>query len=226
MLLNKTMIAAAVAVALLSGCKQESAPAQEAAVETAEPSATDVPAPAEDALSQPTDTVEAAQEASPPAPFDLSTVPVSDTPLGDWPYLAAPDGYSFDRARTLDLSQVPFWNGQTLQLVEGKVYEARIRADGEKTYSRFEVLKRTEEALVAQGAVKIASGKIPREVLDEHLPDGFGVEFNTGAGGYYSGQDLSTYVLRQADRVVWFKVHAGNNDGSLLIAETDATPAE
>ncbi|MCR6664182.1 MAG: hypothetical protein NVV60_13790 [Luteimonas sp.] len=41
-----------------------------------------------------------------------------------------------------------------------------------------------------------------------------------------AGRDLSTYVLRQADRVVWFKVHAGNNDGSLLIAETDATPVE
>ncbi len=57
---------------------------------------------------------------------------------------------------------------------------------------------------------------------EDELPDDFGVEFNAGAGGYYRSQELSTYVLRQADRVVWFKVYSGTKDGSLLIAETDA----
>ena len=219
MALNKTLLAAALAVAALSGCKKEAAPAAEAPAGDAVP-ATAEPAVAADAPPAAPDA--AAAPAAPPAPFDITTVPVSDKPAGDWPYVPAPAGYAYPEARTLDLSRVPFWNGQSLQFVEGKVYETRIRAEDGKEYSRFEVLKRIDEALTALGAVKIVTAKIPDQVLEDELPDDFGVEFNAGAGGYYRSQELSTYVLRQADRVVWFKVYSGTKDGSLLIAETDA----
>ena len=220
MALNKTLLAAALAVAALSGCKKEAAPAAEAPAGDAVP-ATAEPAVAADAPPAAPDA--AAAPAAPPAtPFDITTVPVSDKPAGDWPYVPAPAGYAYPEARTLDLSRVPFWNGQSLQFVEGKVYETRIRAEDGKEYSRFEVLKRIDEALTALGAVKIVTAKIPDQVLEDELPEDFGVEFNAGAGGYYRGQELSTYVLRQADRVVWFKVYSGTKDGSLLIAETDA----
>lgn len=216
MRLNRKVLAAAVAVVVLAGCgKKEDAAVAGAPGESTQASADAQTAP--DAESQPV--VEPSSETA--APFDITSVPVSDASLGGWPHVVAPDGYALERERTLDLSQVPFWTGQALQLVEGKVYEARVAASGEKTYSRFEVLKRLDEALVAQGAVKIASGKIPRDMLDRDLPENFGVDFNVGAGGYYPGQELSTYVLRQADRVVWFKVHSGNSDGSLLVAEAE-----
>lgn len=161
----------------------------------------------------------------PPAPFDLSTVPVTDVALGEWPYLAMPEGYEYRNDKTLDLSRVPFWTGQALEFVEGKVYLSEIGVLGEKSYSRFEVLKRVDEALTALGATKITTSKVPSEVLDKDLPEDFGVEFNAGAGGYYGNQEVSTYLIRHADRVVWFKVYSDGGGGSVLIAEGEPPAA-
>lgn len=219
--LNETLLAAAVALVALSGCRKEETPVGEA-----RPAAETTQAPA---AREPAHTEAVAPAVEEAVPFDVATIPVSDKPVGDWPYLAAPEGYELRSERTLDLSRVPFWTGQALEFVEGKVYEARVGAAGDKTYSRFEVLKRIDEALAALGAVKVAAGKIPRQVLDDELPEDFGVEFNTGSGGYYPGQELSTYVLRHADKATWFKVSSNTNSASLLVAEADvpaSTPAQ
>lgn len=220
-MMRKSLLSMAVVAALLTGCAKEDAPAAPAGEMPAVDAASEAPAAVPEA--------EAAGASSPAAaatPFDVSTVAVSDLPLGEWPYVAAPEGYVLEGARTLDLSQVPFWTGQALQPVEGKVYEARIRADGEKTYSRFEVLKRVDQSMTAIGAHKVTTSEVPQAVIDAQLPKDFGVEFNTSSGGYYGGQEVSTYVLRRADRTVWFKVFSDANAGSLMIAEAEpAAPA-
>lgn len=215
MMSSKTLLAAALAVALLSACKKEAeapAPADDAQAATEAPAtgneaAPEAEAPAADAA------------AAPAAPFDVSSIPISDKPLGDWPYLVLPEGYEYQEAKTLDLSRVPFWTGQGLEFVEGKVHMARVRAAGEKTYSRFEVLKRIDEALTALGASRITTSKIPSAVLEKDLPEDFGVEFNAGAGGYYGDEEVSTYLIRHADRLVWFKVYSDAGGGSILIDE-------
>jgi len=224
---NRTVLATAlVAVMLMAGCNRDAeTPPAGAGIDTppdaAEPAAP-VVEPPEPAMDETvTDETVAPEEA---APFDVATVAVSDTALGEWPYVTAPDGYAFESARTLDLSQVPFWTGQVLQPVEGKVFEARIRAVGEKSHSRFEVLKRFDQALTELGAQKITTSEIPDDVIRDQLPKDFGVEFNAGAGGYYRGQEVSTYVLRRSDRVVWYKIYSDGSDGSVLIAESEDVP--
>lgn len=219
------VLPAALAALLVTGCKRDDATTDAPAADSADAAtdatvqdaAPDADAPAE-APADPAATD--APAAAPATPFDVTTVPEVATPATPWPYFTAPDGYEFD-GRTLDLSQVPFWTGQALQQVEGKVYEARVRAVGEKTYSRFEVLKRIDQALAAAGAVKVTTSQVPEEVLDEQLPDDFGVEFNAGAGGYYGDQEVSTYVLRHPTGVTWFKVYSDGNGGSLLVAEAE-----
>lgn len=221
---NRTVLPAALAAAvMLAACTgdAEPAPAEAAPDVVAAPDA----APAAEA---PAPEPAGQTAATPPqdvAPFDVASVPVSSGDLGEWPYVAAPEGYEFRSARTLDLSQVPFWTGQALQPVEGKVFEARIRETGEKSYSRFEVLKRLDQALTALGAQKITTSEVPRDVIREQLPKNFGVEFNAGAGGYYGNEEVSTYVLRQANRVVWYKIYSDGNGGSVLIAESEDVPA-
>lgn len=225
MLSNRTLLMAAFAALTLAGCKQDAAP-DSPAVETA-PAETAPVAPTAPPAPEPAPVEPASDATSTPeaAPFDVASVPVSEAALGEWPYVAAPDGYAFESARTLDLSQVPFWTGQTLQPVEGKVFEARIRAVGEKSHSRFEVLKRFDQALTALGAQKITTSEVPRDVLRDQLPRDFGVEFNAGAGGYYGGEEVSTYVLRRAGRAVWYKIYSDGNSGSVLIAESEDVPA-
>lgn len=215
--LNKTLTTVAIAAALLSACKPQAATEDVASEPVPAPAATPAPAPA--ASVEPVAT-EAAAPAQAAAPFDIASVPLSDKPLLDWPHLAAPAGYELRSARTLDLAQAPFWTGRALQLVEGRVFEAQVSEVDDKAYSRFEVLKRIDEMLTAQGAVKIASGEIPSEVLDNELPRDFRTDLNAGAGGYYNGRESSTYVLRRADRAVWFTVYSGGNSGNLLVAES------
>lgn len=220
---RKTLLMISVATVLIAGCSK---PQPESETVSTSPSSTEVaeslPAvstPADAAVSQP-----AQADAAAAVAFDMTKIPVSDKPLDAFPYLAPPAGYVLENTETKDLARVPFWTGRALEFVEGKVHQARIDADGEKSYSRFEVLKRVDEALTALGAVRVTQSEVPEELLEKELPKDFGVEFNAGAGGYYGGQEVSTYVLRRADKAVWFKVYSDTNSGSLLVAETEAAP--
>lgn len=216
---RKLALSALVVTALIAACKpQPTAPAADAPAPGAD-GASQAPAP-ESVPEQPA----TASAASAMAAFDMGKMPVSDKSLGEWPYLQVPDGYELQSATTKDLARVPFWTGDHLEFVEGKVFQARVREVDDKTYSSFEVLKRIDQALTALGAVKITGSKLLEDVLDKELPENFGTEFNAGAGGYYGGQASNVYVLRTADHVVWAKVFSNDNEGSLLIAETDATP--
>ena len=213
--LGKTLLMLGVASALLMGCKKQ----EEASVEPAVEVESAAPAPAQPASLPPPPGVPTEAK-----PFDIASIPVTDKPLGEWPYLVVPAGYEWRDAKTMDLSRVPFWTGQALEFVEGKVFLGAIRESGEKTFSRFEVLKRADEALAALGATKVTTSGIPEVIYEKDMPENFGSEFYVGAGGYQSSeQELSTYVIRHADRTVWFKVFANTNTGSILIAETEPT---
>jgi len=221
MVSNKMLLAFALASAALSGCnqEQEEASAGMPAVEAPAAPANTAPAGAATATAEGESGASAQVE-----PFDVSTVPVTDEALGEWPYVSVPVGYEWNNEETFDLSRVPFWTGDRLEFVEGKVFVAQMKAAGEKTYSRFEVLKRVEEALLAQGATRIAASKVPNAVIDKDLPENFGSEFYAGAGGYSGDQDVATYLIRHADRTVWVKAFADASSGSFLVAEQPAAP--
>lgn len=218
---NKMLLAMALICLALSGCKkQEEASAQTPVVDATAQTETDAPE----------ETTTTAPEAKAPAsaqaePFDMASVPVTDKPPGEWPYVSVPEGYEWDDPKTLDLSRVPFWTGDRLEFIEGKVFMSRLKASGEKNFSRFEVLKRVDDALRAQGATKITTSKVPKSVIDADLPENFGTEFYAGAAGYYGDQEVSTYLIRHADRAIWIKVFGDINDASLLVAENTAVAA-
>lgn len=217
MSLNKTLLVLCTGVALLAGCRNEQAEPTESAAPAIGAPAQDAPA----AAPEPAPVSEA-----PAAPFDPGTLPVSGEPLGEFPYLAPPEGYLLIDAQTRDLARVPFWTGANLEFVEGRVHEVRIQPIEGKTYSRFEVLKRLDQALTGLGATRITTSEIPGTVLDNELPKDFGVEFNAGAGGYYSGAgEVSTYVIRRPDRIIWMKVFSDTIGGSVLVAETEPATA-
>jgi len=220
---NRTVLVVAMATVMMMGCNRDAPPEATPDAPTVETPAAEAPA---GPLAAPEVAPAEAMPAAETAPFDVATVAISDAALGEWPYITPAEGYGWSDARTLDLSQVPFWTGQRLQAVEGKVFEARVGAVGEKTYSRFEVLKRFDEALAALGARKITQSEVPSAVIETDLPKNFGSEFYPGSGGYYGNQEVSTYVLRQADKVVWYKLFSDGNGGSVLAAESDAVPAE
>jgi hypothetical protein len=217
---NKTVLALCVAMALLAGCKAKDAP-------VADPAPVPAPAPpAPTAATTTGDTPAPAPVAPAAVAFDINTIPVSDKPLGEWPYVSLPAGYAFDHAdepatRSKDLARVPVWTGGQLLWVEGKVFNDEIDNVDAKTYSQFEVRKNVRQAIEALGGVRVAERSFDEAVRKANDKDlrAFVDEFSEMYYPYLPDQDAETYVIRAADKAVWIVFHSGNDDGSLMVAE-------
>ena len=231
MRLDRTVLAVTMAVALLAGCKKEqaevAAPAD--AVESAEAAA-----PAADLAEQAA--VEAPATAVPAvAAFDIGTLPVSDKPLGAWPYITMPAGYALGHAdelasRSKDLARVPVWTGGQLLWVEGRVFSDSIRAQEGKTHSRFELRKNLQQAIEALGGVRLAERNFDSAVQEANAKelDDFRGEFGDMHDAYWHDNDADFYVIRRADKAIWVVTQADNSDGAIMVVEgplPEAPPA-
>lgn len=219
MRLDGTVLAVAIAMALLAGCKKEQAEVA-APAESAEAAA-----PAADVAEQP-----AAEAPAPAVPavaaFDIGKLPVSDKPLGAWPYVTLPAGYVLGHAdelasRSKDLARVPVWTGGQLLWVEGKVFTDGIRAQEGKTYSRFEVRRNLQQAIEALGGVRLAERTFDSKVQEANARelDDFRGEFGDMHDAYWQDNDADFYVIRRADKAIWVVTQVDNDDGAIMVAE-------
>lgn len=224
MVLNKTLVAAAIAIAVLTACKQEAAPPE--AAEAATPPAAEAPA------AQPAPDVAAPPAAAPVAPampaaavFDIAAIPVSEQPLPAWPYVALPAGYHYynenQAEQSKDLARAAVWTGGQLLWVEGRTFSDAIRNDDGKTYSRFEVRKNVQQAIEALGGVRLTERSYDESVWkanEKELGD-FRQEFDRMQNAYWYDNDADTYVIRRADKAVWVVFQSDNGGGALMVAE-------
>lgn len=217
----------AVAITLaLAGCKKP----EEAASAPAEPAPV---APATSNETAPAAPAEAAPVAASPAKsFDVAALPVSDKPLGDWPYIALPAGYELDEAdkvreHTKDLARVPVWDGTGLQWIEGKVFVDDLEAQEGKTWSQFEVRKGLQQAIEALGGVRVAEGTFDETFYraNEEALAPFRNEFDEmHSAYYYATQGVDTYAIRRVDKLLWVVPLIENNDGALMVVEAPLPP--
>lgn len=235
MAVNKTLLALALTVAVLAGCKKKEAEvpadAAPAAMDASAPNETSA-APATDA-SRTTDTsATTAEPAQPQAQavkaFDITSIAVSDKPLGEWPYLVPPAGYEFHNAtelakRTKDLARVPIWTGSQLLWVEGKAFSNRINPSEGKNFSKFELGKGLQQAVEALGGVRINEAPITEELekANEKALDEFRTEFGEIDDAYSPYKQGDTYVIRLADKAVWVVTYLDpvNERGHVMVAE-------
>ncbi|MCW0208318.1 MAG: hypothetical protein OJK14_14555 [Achromobacter sp.] len=221
MSMKTAALALAVGLSLMACKKQDDAAATAANAQPAVASETT------DAAAPPASTAQtpAAATAAPAVTsFDINTIAVSDKPLGEWPYLVLPAGYQFSgnlAEKTKDLARVPFWTGSQLLWVEGKTYQAELRAGDGKTYSRFELLKGIDQALTALGAVTLTQRSYDETVYEANKPElaSFRSEFDDIDDAYWYDKDARTYLIRRADKAIWMVVYADNYDGAVLVAE-------
>src|SRR5690606_27897945 len=151
--------------------------------------------------------------------FDISAVPISSVPLGEFPYLSLPDGYVGTMSRSPDFARYPFWNGERFQIVEGRLWMTRISYDQDKTFSDIELRRNIEHMVMAAGGVKVAEGQIPREIgnaLDKTLQQ----ETYVGLGDYLN-RPTATYVIRQADKTIWIGLNISQNVGALAVMQAE-----
>ena len=166
----------------------------------------------------------AAQPSAPaatPAAFSIDAVPLSNAPLGAFPYFGLPPRYKpQNKPITHAFGRFPFWTGAAFQQVEGQVYMVAIVGEKEADYSAFE-LKKNMQALFAQaGAVKIAEGRIPTAMLYA-LPDEERQDINAGFGDPYNNP-VETWVIHRPDKDIW--IHFAQNSSSAGLSVVEAKP--
>jgi OOP family OmpA-OmpF porin len=205
-MVSKHFAIPALAVILLAGCGQNADKAESAA-------------PAEAAAPA----VSATTATAPAAAFDITKIPVSTAPLGVFPYITLPAGYVDGGGKTQDLARFPFWTGTAFEFVEGKVYQAGIRPDEGKTFSKLELQRGIERQVLAAGGVKVTESRIPSSASDA-LTDDVKVGMIDGLGDIYNDA-TTTYVIRRADRSIWVHVVPSMYGGAWTIAETEPAPA-
>ncbi|WP_460135144.1 OmpA family protein [Pseudomonas sp. S1_E04] len=167
-------------------------------------------------------------QASPPVQaadnpvFDAASLPVSDAQLGDFPYIVLPNGYVI--ATTPDVSdfdQVPFWTGDRLEVVEGKVWSAHIDAAQGKAFSDLELQRNIESVVSSLGGKKIFDGKIAQDAGQKikDWPRDFALKYNSGLGDIWNNA-AQVFVIHRADREIWIHLCSYPFGAGLLIAET------
>lgn len=165
---------------------------------------------------------EAKQAAPAPAGFEVARIPVSDAPLGAFPYFSLPKGYEYvSDEKPRDYDRFPFWVGDHFQWEAGKVFQGSIDAGEGKEYSGYELKKNLDDLITASGGVKIFDGRIPGDstsVLRDR-PDDITVDYVDGLGDIYN-DPAEVYVIRREDRILWIHLCVSSASAGWVILET------
>ncbi|WP_327373102.1 hypothetical protein OG393_03695 [Streptomyces sp. NBC_01216] len=152
--------------------------------------------------------------------FDPAAVPLSEAPLGDFPYLTIPEGFENPNAPipVVPHGRVPFWTGDRLEWVEGRVHQSPVYARNGREFSGPELTAAVGSAVTALGGVRVTDSPMPGEIRDS-IPREVRVDYAEGFGDMYNNP-VSTYVIRRADRLIWIHLCADSAGASWLIAES------
>ena len=153
--------------------------------------------------------------------FDINTVPISDKPLGAFPYFSLPENYiNFSKNDMVDYDVAYFWAKDHFEKPEGKIFFNRITAKTGKSYSDLELSRNLDELIKAVGGVKISEMKIPVD-SSYHVPENNGLKYMNGYG-FMANAVTTTYLIRRADRNIWVQLTPGDDAVSAgwMILET------
>ena len=226
-------------VLMLSACSgPDTGPGGEAAADPAvapapvsqpvdDAAATSVPDPVEDgaAGTPPADQglLDANGEPIVLVPFDIETVPVSSTALGELPFFSMPAGYeTVNKATVRSFARFPFRMGDGLHWVEGPSWSSRIgiardqRRD--KQFSALELRRNLEAVLEQAGAKQVFDGPLVRDLYYGQLEDEIGQGFIDGVN---LDADIPTtvHVIRQDGRTAWIQLSIGDRQAAMVVVE-------
>lgn len=166
------------------------------------------------------DTATAVPASAAPRRFELTAIPLSDKPLGAFPYLTLPAGYRrVGEPATRDFDTFPFWVGDRFEWVEGKVYSGGFSQQEGKTFSSTEVSRNLESLITGLGGVRVSNAQIPAAALEQLKPKDVGVRYGDGLGDVYN-YPAEVFVIRRGDRVIWIHLCMTSAAGGWVIAES------
>ncbi|ASK29668.1 flagellar motor protein MotB [Chryseobacterium sp. T16E-39] len=153
--------------------------------------------------------------------MDINSIPISNKPLGAFPYFNLPENYqSTPTNNTADFDVAYFWVKDHFEKPEGKIFYARVTAKEGKSYSDLEVERNLDELIKSVDGLKVSQMKIPVD-SSYAVPDNNKLKYMNGYG-FMSSAVTTTYVIRRSDRNIWMQLTPGDDGVSAgwMILET------
>lgn len=141
------------------------------------------------------------------AKFQPSSVALSTSELGSFPFVKVPQGFVARNGKTLKFEEKYIYAGGQVLPVSGRYHHARIFADGGE-WAETLLLSQIESQVKALGGVRVFDGGIPdagRKLIDENAPRF--VKDLYDPWPYRFRQ----YLIRQEDKLVWIELGYGYN---------------
>ena len=124
--------------------------------------------------------------------FDPGSLPTAKVQLGAFPYIALPDGYSYNGSKTLDYDRFMFAiNGKIVPL-EGRLFKAPLQRIDNAEMSTVFIAKSFVDFMESLGAQKLNDSKIDYKVYENAHYDSEKSDVNIG-------QITHTYGLKTQD---------------------------
>ena len=157
--------------------------------------------------------------ATAPADFSIDNVPVSNAPLGKFPYFGWPANYAPQNTpQSTNFAHFLFWTGKGFKDVEGQTFMVTLVAAPNKQFSTYELKKNMEALFQQAGAVKVYEDKIPTEAL-KAVPDAIRMELLMGLGDVWN-DPAETWVIRRPHDAVWIHYTTNTAQASIAIVQT------
>lgn len=185
-------------------------------------SKTDDGAAAEPVEQQGSDTASAessADDGAKAATFDISSLPVSEAELGDFPFFTLPDGIKEQNKAyqsKYDRLVLPL-NGKMTSL-EGKVYRTYLISEGSEPWSLAYAQKSFDDAIVSRGGKMVYEGKVSSDEI-KRVSDLMTYAGSEGSADYWN-EPVRVYAIRRADNAnVYIQISGNSASGNLQIIQ-------
>lgn len=151
--------------------------------------------------------------------FSIDHVPISNAPLGKFPFFGWPANYvAQNTPQSIDFGHFLFWTGKGFKDVEGQTYMVTLVRAEEKQFSTYELKKNMVTLFQQAGAVKIYEGKILRPALDA-IPDATRQELLMGLGDIWN-DPVETWVIHRPNDDIWIHYTTNTAQASLAVVQT------
>jgi outer membrane protein OmpA-like peptidoglycan-associated protein len=153
-----------------------------------------------------------------PNAFDIARIPVSEKPLGKFPFFAPPKGHKYvsgygdskvQEGNTKEFDRYYFATGQeTLHPIEGRIFRVELFDEKLERWEIADALRierNYENAITAAGGVKVFDGKTDNDLTYQALDSADRERY----APKYKANKRQTYVIRKPDAEVWVEVSCG-----------------
>jgi outer membrane protein OmpA-like peptidoglycan-associated protein len=218
---QKSFLVALCATFLMTACGDKNeGKAPEASAPAANAPAANAPTAAPQAETPPAAALGTVPTDIAPAAFDIEKIPVTNTPLGEFPFFTPPEGTKYVSYGSRELNEGRSLKGfdryyfvtgkETLHAVEGKVLRVALYDVVRDSRYKLEVLRverNYENAITAAGGVKVFDGIADRSKTYNTLSSMDQDRYGPGR----TSNNRQTYVIRRPDAEIWIEVNCDDD---------------